>query len=321
MMLYIHDKNFNKVKVISKATSAVWLKKAKEEGQCAITIPVTADVLPYIQIDNYISKLDDDMVCQIKKITIKTNEDTNENVFEIIGIDKVAMLSQRITETIKTVENKNVEELIRELINENCINPTNENRKLNITLDSVVGFTDTITTEIEAGTNIFDKIKELCSIYDYCFKLTRNNNGWKFSLYEGNNYSFEQKVNPYIEFSTNFHNLLNTTYSCDKSTFKNMVLSETSKLNDDLKGEDRYEVYAKSSDELKASLVDLVETFSGNVINKMYVYKRDYNIGDIITIRNNLGIKISARIIQINEAYDINGTDITPSFENRKIGG
>ena len=324
MIIYIHDKNFVKVKTISTASSVVWLKKAREEGQCAFTIPITADLIPHIRIDNYISRLDDDMVCQIKKINIKTKEDTGENVYEVIGIDKLSILSQRVTLELKNYENKNVEDLIRELITENCINPTDGKRKLNVVLSGKVGFTDVITTKIDRGTNIFAKIKELCVAYDYCLKMIRVNNEWTINLYRGNNYSFEQQANAFIEFSDKFHNLKTTNYSCDKSSFSNTAVSETEIINDGYEGEERYEVSVGSAteDEAKNQLQNLLETFTGEIINtNLYKYKVDYNVGDIVTIRNNLGIQVSARIVQINEAYDVNGSSITPSFESRIIGG
>lgn len=60
-----------------------------------------------------------------------------------------------------------------------------------------------------------------------------------------------------------------------------------------------------------------VETFEGSVIpDATFVYGRDYNLGDIVTVRNEYGIEQAARIVEIVEVMDENGYNIEPKFEN-----
>ncbi len=58
-------------------------------------------------------------------------------------------------------------------------------------------------------------------------------------------------------------------------------------------------------------------TFEGSVIPRMtFNYKIDYNLGDIVTIRNEYGIEKAVRITEVIEVSDENGYSIEPKFEN-----
>lgn len=60
-----------------------------------------------------------------------------------------------------------------------------------------------------------------------------------------------------------------------------------------------------------------VTSFSGEIITGLsYVYKKDYNLGDIANIQNEYGISVNARITEIVESRDENGYTIEPTFEN-----
>ena len=54
--------------------------------------------------------------------------------------------------------------------------------------------------------------------------------------------------------------------------------------------------------------------------NVNFIYKTDYNLGDIVTIRNEYGFSVPARIVEVVEAFDENGYSIEPKFEYL-IGG
>ena len=59
-----------------------------------------------------------------------------------------------------------------------------------------------------------------------------------------------------------------------------------------------------------------VVSFSGEVEpNVNFIYGTDYFLGDIVTIRNEYGISVRARIVEVQEVYDDNGYSVTPKFE------
>ena len=58
-------------------------------------------------------------------------------------------------------------------------------------------------------------------------------------------------------------------------------------------------------------------SFEGKIIIGVnYIYKKDYNLGDIISISNEYGISMKARITEVIENQDEKGYTMEPTFEN-----
>ena len=47
----------------------------------------------------------------------------------------------------------------------------------------------------------------------------------------------------------------------------------------------------------------------------MYKYKQDYDVGDIVTIKNEYGIIADVRITEVTESEDSTGFSVIPTFE------
>ena len=57
-------------------------------------------------------------------------------------------------------------------------------------------------------------------------------------------------------------------------------------------------------------------TFSGTVEPDVtFEYKKDYFLGDIVTVQNSYGITVPVRIVEIIEVNDDNGYSLQPKFE------
>ena len=77
-----------------------------------------------------------------------------------------------------------------------------------------------------------------------------------------------------------------------------------------------YDVYllSRGYDKL-AEYVEKV-SFEGTVEPDVtFVYKKDYFLGDLVTVENSFGISASARIVEVVEVSDDNGYRIEPKFE------
>lgn len=341
MDLYIRNKNYEIIKVIRNADSVIWKKSYNDVGQCAFTIPVSSVLFDVIANGHYITREDDDMVCIIKQITITTNRDTNMHTYQVVGLDMLYVLSQRIVWKMEDF-NGNVENAIRDIIEHNCINTTNyggNNRKIeNFELDTKYGFTETFEKQVTYD-NVLDCVLAICKQFDYGIKVYYSNGTFKLKLYNGVDRSEAQIINPYVVFSDNNHNLATSQYFMDASTYKNTALvggkgEGTARtlvtVNDSLRGLNRYETFVDASsleettnyqkqltqhgqEQLKTLTVQ--ETFDGDIKNtNLYKYKEHFNLGDIVSVRNNLGISKNSRIRSVTESYDINGEDVTLSF-------
>lgn len=66
----------------------------------------------------------------------------------------------------------------------------------------------------------------------------------------------------------------------------------------------------------KLSEVAKTETFEGDVDLGAYTYRTDYDVGDLVTIRDRHGITANARITAVEEIEDGDGYTVTPTFSD-----
>ena len=246
--LYLLDDELNKIYIIDTYSSIIWANRYNDVGDCELVISASAEKIQQINNSKYIARNDDDMVCEIKKIEIQTDEE-NGNQIIITGIDIKNILFQRIVMK-QTNFNGLVENYIRTLINDSIINPTNRDRKIsNFVLNAAVGFTETISEQVTYD-NVGEKIQELCKKYGWGFKVTINNRNFVFSLYKGEDKS------AYIKFSHDYDNISTTDYTKDDQNVKNIALvagegEGTKRVTTTIgsgQGKNRYELYVDARD-------------------------------------------------------------------------
>lgn len=353
--LYIRNEKFEKIgRPITQATSVVWLRKFMDAGQCAFNVEATPEMLDLLRYGRFVTRDDDEMVTIIKQITIITNSETNMNEFQVVALDVLNELNNRHTYKLRTFDT-DVKSAIGDLIEENVLNPVVRDgvlytaRRMPISIGSLSQIDNKINVELKVGTYILDQIKAWCNDFDFGMSMKRVNDKFQFNLHKGVNRAYGQSVNPYVVFSEQFHNLKTTNYIQDGSNYKNTAYVVGAEdiieiVNDDLSGFNRKELFVDASslsreDENKQQITEenyrlilqqhgitslngspLVETFSGEVLNtRLYKYKTHFFIGDIVTIKNKIGLTFNARITQVKEAYDINGEDITLTLEYREV--
>ena len=156
-------------------------------------------------------------------------------------------------------------------------------------------------------------------------------------------------------FSQDFDNLLSSEYLFDSSNLKNTALIggtgegeerfHSILKNDSVAGLDRREIFVDASstsktykdesdvdqtftdDEYNEQLITLgrqnvakqsiVETFDGDIdlTNGSFLYGRDFNIGDIVTVQDvEIGLYINPRILEITEVQDEDGYQISAKY-------
>lgn len=379
--LYLLDENRKRKHIIDTYSSIIWAPRYNDLGDCELVISATEENFKKINECKYITRTDDEMVCEIKKIEIQTDEE-NGNQFIITGTDIKNILNQRIVEK-QTNFNGFVEDYIRKLINDSIINPTNPDRKIkNFILADKVGFTEKISEQVTYD-YVGNKIQELCKQYGWGYKITIVDENFVFSLYKGEDKS------DYITFSQDYDNISTTSYSKDDSNIKNIALiagegegaERVTTTIGEGKGIDRHELYIDARDvsseidysELlssypngsekiindiiyyqvngtniailtkddageitkvqlcsniyieslkhtgyeKMSAYKSVTSFTGEIIVGVnYIYKTDYNLGDIVNLVNEYGISMKARICEVLENQEENGYNMEPTFEN-----
>lgn len=222
-------------------------------------------------------------------------------------------------------------------------------RITNLILGTSQGYANTIKKQF-TGTSLYDAIVDICTQFQWGWKITLNSNRqFVFSLYKGTDHSYNQSTNPFIVFSPAFDNLLNSKYEKDTSNFANIALVAGEGEGTDrvrvwtdnaleLRDLNRYEIFvdardlSKTQDDTtlsdaeyldilqergisKVSEQTIVEAFDGECETTMtYVYREDWNIGDVVQIENEFGITASPRILEVTESEGTDGNTLVPTF-------
>ena len=274
--IYIMNQDLQKIGIVDNYTSLIWSTRYVEFGDCEIYAPATPENLSIFQLDNYVMREDDDMICKIDKVELETNVETG-NYLIITGTDCRKILNQRIvwktTSFSGTAEN-----FIRRLITQNIISPTDADRVIpRFKLGEYYGFDVHLNLQTSYEP-VGDKIAEICRMYGYGFKVTFDGNNFVFDVYSGVDRSFLQTENPYIIFSDDFDNLKSSKYLIDKSNYGSVALVGGSGEGKDrlltmvntsiATGINRHEIFVDAKSTSKSiTYEDLVEAYAGGTIS------------------------------------------------------
>lgn len=358
MQVVVLDNNFNQIAVVDEFESIIWDRKFNDVGYCEIYTKCNQEYLDLFQKHYYIKRLDDEMFCEIVSRKIENDIENGDNL-TINALDVSSILNRRIIYNDINFNGK-LCDFIYKIINDNFINPSNQDRKVaNFTFDNsnFSEFTETIIYSTSKE-NVLELLKSLCEEYEIGFKVIFNNNNFVFSIYKLKDKSSRENEN-YVEFSNVNENLLSSEFEESDEELKNTILvsgeavkfsaggDETSTIYLEVSsavGLERREMYLDSSlsqkykdeddvdhyytdeefDEVltnagKTELANNTSTISFNSevdVYDTYKYKIDYDLGDIVKIKNRYNISANAKIVEIIESEDIDdGYQLEPVFE------
>ena len=282
--IYVLDKDLNQIGIIDTYKSCIWSNRYKEVGDCELYIEATTEKLELLKIGNYLNRIDDDMICQIKKIEIDTDSEDG-NYLIVVGRDVKEILDQRIIWNTMICDGL-VEDFIRNMIDKSLINSDIPERNLIksdgnnlLVLGEKAGFGE-VTTEQVSYKNIGEKVREYSTTYNWGYKVILDNSQFVFKLYKGNDKS------NYVTFSDDYENLSNTKYIEDNTNLGNISLTAgegegTERLRSvsgKASGINRYEIYVDAK--------DLSKTINYSELIMSYPLKKDGGQGSIKKIDN-----------------------------------
>lgn len=342
MEINVLNSDLQKIAIIDNYTSLIWSRRYYDIGALDLEIDATNENISIFRKGNYITRNNDDGVYIIKALEIDTKENGDNHL--IVGAYEIKELLQRRIIWNTVVFSGTAENYIRKLITDNVINPTSQARRIsNFNLKSAKGYSEGIDQQVSYD-NLADKIIEVCTTYGYGWKVTLENGRFYFDLYKGVDHTVDQDENVRLLFSPDNENIISTKYKTDDSNFKNVALVGGEGEGVDRKkrtigsaaGLERFETFIDASglstNTEEGDLVDyynaliaegkeklseqaVVSSFEGEVDLNQYKYKVDYNLGDIVTVRNEFGIQANARITEVIETWDDEGYTVEPKFE------
>ncbi|MGL5440791.1 MAG: siphovirus ReqiPepy6 Gp37-like family protein [Filifactoraceae bacterium] len=200
--------------------------------------------------------------------------------------------------------------------------------------------------------NVLEEFEKICQTAELGLtgKFNRDTEQCLFQTYMGVNRGSNQTENKQIIFSREFGNIQSQTYIENDKDYKNSIFvagegegaaRKVVEITDGSISYERKELFIDARDlqktvdnktltdaeytnmlinrgKDKAKEYQSIKSLEGVIINtKGYEYKKDWNLGDIVTIEDKVwGITMDTRIVQVEEVYANGITEVIPSFGN-----
>ena len=348
MNILILDDKFDSIGPIDAFESFIWTDRYCGAGDFEVYTLVDLTMLDNAKQDYYIWTSESEHLMIIDEVII-TSDVESGNHFTIRGESLEAILGRRIIWQ-QTILSGSFQDGIQQLLNDNIINPTDPDRRMDnfIFEPSVDPAITSLTLAAQfTGRNLYDVVKQLCDERGLGFKIVLNDNDqFVFSLYCGVDRSYAQENNPYVIFAPYFENIINSNYLETNRVLKTVALVAGEGEGIDRRtttvgggnGLARRELYVDARDiqsrtddgtlddpsyyalltqrgNERLNELRFVKTFEGDVdTTSMFVYGRDFFMGDIVQLANEWGIEASARIMEVIISHDRSGISIVPTF-------
>lgn len=346
--------NLTVERIIDVYSSAIWTERYYESGDFELYMPATRELIDAVNVDfnsqsaKYICRADDLTKCGIiERVTITTDAE-NGNYLTVSGRKLDSLIFRRVV-IQQTTYTGSPQAIIMQLLYNSFINPVDNDRKVaNFEIQPATLSSDSfIITAQYDGANVGEEIEKLCYSYGIGYKITLDleNKKFIFSLYEGTDRTIDQNDVAPVIFSNDFNNLLSSSYTADStnqkkcavvagegfgtSRVKVLVKSPSSGLglseifvnaqNTSANGgeltADAYEAALREEGQNALSEYRVVHEAEGEVAaNYGFILNQDYFLGDLVTVKNEYGITMSPRVVEIIEADDETGYSCIPTF-------
>lgn len=340
---------FESVDIVDTFKSMIWTDRYNANGDFEMFLSISSDVLDHLREDYYLWLRDSEHCMIIEDLSI--DSDTEEgNHLIITGRSLESLLERRIVWGQKVLTG-NLQLAIQTLLNESIISPTIADRKIDNFIFETS--TDPKVTELTVdtqftGDDLYVVIKNLCQSNNLGFKIVLNDhNQFVFSLYAGVDRSYGQTINPYVIFSPDFENIINSNYFTSKASLKNITLvagegegasrkttivgsgsglsrrelfTDARDISSDIDGgtltNEQYIAKLETRGSKNLSEHTAKTAFEGEVeATRLFKYGEDFFIGDIVQIANEYGQEGRAYISELIISQSEDGVSIYPTFQ------
>lgn len=352
------DEKFRSIYNLDVFESLIWTERYNGYGDFEFYTPVNRSILEVVNtiqkkmesgVDCYVWLKGSDTTMIIENFEITTDIETGNHLI-MSGRGLESILERRIIWE-QTVLNGKFQNGVQRLINNEIINPKILDRKISNFVFSPLedDYITSLTLRAQyTGDNLYDVILTLCDVYHLGFNVSLDsNNNFIFSLKHGEDRSYDQEKNPYVIFSKNYENIIDSDYLESIKTLKNVTLvagedvgtSRRTRIVGSGSGLSRREVYTDARDIqsetedgtlTNSEYNDLLdqrgsENLSENIYTKVFtarveptktfVYNKDFFIGDVVQIVNEYGIESKVMVSEVIRSQDTSGYNMYPTFQ------
>ena len=265
LVFEVNDTTFDSIGEVNQYESLIWPDKFNGFGTFELWAPITDENSQYFKKGNILwCGGDNAAVVEIVKSEIDEN---GTKTYNVKGRTLEMLLTSRIIWGTYNAVNKDASTAMYEIVNQNCVNPSNANRKIPyLKLAEDLKFGGKITYQ-KTGGEVYDSLSTIASTYDLGFSVLFKPKTKEliFEVVEGVDRTVEQSTNDPVEFSTELEDLLSSSYYTNDQDVKNVAFvqgegsgsSRKSVISGeaDSKGFGRRELYVDARD-LQSTSVD-----------------------------------------------------------------
>lgn len=258
LVFKVDDSTFENIGEVNQYDSLIWPDKFNGYANFELWAPITDENSEYFRKGNILwCGGDNAAVIEIVKSTI---DDKGTKKFNIKGRTLEMILTTRIVWGTYNATNKYASTAMYEIVNQNCVNPTNTNRKipyLECAEDKSIG--ERISIQ-KTGGEVYTTLNTIATSSDIGFNVLFRPKEKKliFEVVAGVDRTIEQNEVDPVEFSTDLEDILSSSYYTNNQDKKSVALvmgegegaSRKSKISGDntTKGFGRRELYVDARD-------------------------------------------------------------------------
>lgn len=352
MEVYILDSLLRRTHVIDKYESFIWTERFSGTGDFELKLKSTLENRSLLQTGTRLAQNNSYRVMTVETVEDTTDEDGRElldvkgNSLEDILKDRVAADATDMTQWFLADTPGNI---ARTMFDDICrlgsIDPADMIPFLMPGSIFAPGTIPESETEIiwqQTPDQLYNAIKGVCDLYDLGFRLVRNFDMSQlyFDIYTGDDRTTRQTILPPVIFAVNLENLQNTTEFSTIQDSKNVayVFSDAGfeivygeNVDPDIEGFERRVLGVNATDitaddpDVTGALIQrgteelrkarATSLFDGEINQySEYKYGVDYNLGDLVEMRNKDGIITYKRVTEQIFVHDSQGERSYPTL-------
>lgn len=355
MDIWVLDKDFNVLSpIVDQYDSLIWTDRYNSYGDFELCTFPDKTIFDLMQKDRYL-RINNSRHAMIVEDVETITDAENGNTIQFTGRSLESLLYRRIIWS-HAVFSGTVKDVIKQILNENVISPSDSSRKIPnfVFKDTTLSTMSDEKIEVQFyGSYVYEAIESLCKSNDLGFEvILSDDNQFVFSLYEGVDRSYNQFENTYVVFSPQFDNLVDTNFVTSNKDYKNVALVAGEGEGDDRKtttvteggkaysGLDRREMFVDARDisstvedgtisaedytkllqqrgTEKLSEAIVYDCFEGEIDStQTFIYGKDFFSGDIIQLVDEFGNESRSRVTEVVISQDETGFKVYPTIES-----
>lgn len=227
------DGNFANIGEVNQYTSLEWTKCYNEYGEFKLKAPITPENLELLKEGNVLwIREDDAMLIQIVK---QDDNSDGTREFEVEGRSLVCLLETRCLWDSVNYESQYASTIMYDIVNKNCVSPSLTKRKipfLTIAEDAQVG--GQISYQ-KTGESVYEALCEIAETSGLGFRIKFDpyNKKFVFEAYMGTNRTVNQSTVPFVEFSTEVDDILESSFYHNAQDYRNVAWVWGEKMDPD----------------------------------------------------------------------------------------